>query len=210
MPLFRRRRPGAEGRSPLALEKRTEPIQAAKTRRNPGETPLPPLEPTRAAVTDGPVDRGDTRTRLVALSALVAAVLAAALLALVLLRPAAVGLARASDVEDAVAAVSASVGNLEGDIAQIEARVYELESADLSSDEMDAEVGVVRARVEELSEDLSGLRTEVVDVDANGLRPRIGAVERRLDAALVRLSDAEVAAQEDPGGGYCPSFLPLC
>jgi hypothetical protein len=161
-------------------------------------------------VTDGPVDRGDTRTRLVALSALVAAVLAAALLALVLLRPAAVGLARASDVEDAVAAVSASVGNLEADIAQIEARVYELESADLSSDEMDAEVGVVRARVEELSEDLSGLRTEVVDVDANGLRPRIGAVERRLDAALVRLSDAEVAAQEDPGGGYCPSFLPLC
>ena len=140
-----------------------------------------------------------------------AALVAVALLSLVLLRPATVGLARASDVEDAVAAISASVGNLEGDIAQIEARVYELESADLSSNEMDAEVGVVRARVEELSEDLSGLRTEVVEVDADGLNPRIGAVERRLDAALTRLSDAELAAQEsEDGGDYCPSFLPLC
>lgn len=199
------------GRSWLGRAKRTEPIQAAQTRPNTRASELPPLHSASPTVPAGPVERRDGAARLFAFGALVAALVAVALLSLVLLRPATVGLARASDVEDAVAAISASVGNLEGDIAQIEARVYELESADLSSNEMDAEVGVVRARVEELSGDLSGLRTEVVEVDADGLNPRIGAVERRLDAALTRLSDAELAAQEsEDGGGYCPSFLPLC
>lgn len=205
------RGPNERARSWLGRHRRTQPIGAARTRANLCGSELPPLGPARAEVAPaGPSDRRDGAARLFALGALVAAVAAAALLALVLLRPATVGLAKASDVEDAVAAVSASVGNLEGDIAQIEARVSELELADLSSDEMDAEVGVVRARVEELSENLSGLRTDVAEVDAVGLSPRIGAVERRLDVALTRLSDAELAAQEDGGGGYCPSFLPLC
>ncbi len=198
-------------RSWLGREDRTQALDAAQTRPQRRRSELPPLRPEQPPVAAaGPATRRDGPARLFALGALVAAVLAAVLLALVLLRPATVGLARASDVEDAVAAVSASVGNVEGDIAQIEARVYELESADLSEDEMRDEVGIVRARVEELSQDLSGLRGDVADVDADGLGPRVSAVERRLDAALTRLSDAELAAQEDEGSGYCPSFLPLC
>lgn len=208
-----RQRPlGDRLRSWMRREDRTETIElppgTARTRRS----SLPPLAggPPAGHVVDPPPERRDALARAAAIGALAAALLAALLLALVLLRPATVGLAKASDVADAIEAVSASIGNVEGDIAQIEARVSDLESASLSSEEIEQEVVAVRARVEELSEDLSGLRSDVSAVDAGALAERVAAVERRLDVALTRLSDAEAAAREDEGGGYCPTFLPLC